>query len=150
MCVSEIYLKSCIGHLLTSSESALYMAAKQGDLAALRDVVQQSNADISTQNPIGNSPLHLACENGHSHITTFIVDELLRQTKIKALRIKNKNGFEPIHIAFSNGHKEIAYYIATQYFKVKRCRHTCAYRHAHTVLIYCIFIGIYIAHKPSI
>lgn len=65
----------------------------------------------------GKTPLHLACENGHTHIVEFFFG-LMNSGKIKFdINSKDKFGRTAIDLSYENGHKNVFDFLAKNYEK---------------------------------
>ena len=83
--------------------SALYMAARDGVEAAVRNLLDQG-ADAGIQDDaVGIAPLHLAAKNGHYDIATLLLE---RGADIETTKA---NGERPLHLASESGQESMVY-----------------------------------------
>ena len=99
---------------LTSEEAVteLVDCARYGESDAVRAICDKhgetttNNADTATapfvdsKNPSGNTALHMACANGHTHTCRLLLSR-------GANHLANSSGNTPLHWAAANGHEEI-------------------------------------------
>ena len=99
---------------LTSEEAIteLVDCARYGESDAIRAICDKhgetttNNADAATapfvdsKNPSGNTALHMACANGHTHACRLLLSR-------GADHLANSSGNTPLHWAAANGHEEI-------------------------------------------
>lgn len=81
------------------SETALHRAARNGNIQAVRSLLEKSKADVDAQNNEGRTPLHLAAEGGHIDIV-----KALGGDHGADLNSKDGNGWTPLYISACNGH----------------------------------------------
>lgn len=86
-------------------DSALHLAARGGNLAKVRDIIEQNGIGkelqlITQQNQQGETSLYAAAENGH----VLVVKEFLKYLDIQSAAIAATNGHDPFHIAAKEGH----------------------------------------------
>ncbi|XP_052819925.1 ankyrin-2-like isoform X2 [Mya arenaria] len=79
----------------------LLHAARNGDVSALKACLTSEGMDINFTNKGGQSALHLACAEGHTHI----VKELLKHDA--DMTLLSQKGNAPIHLACFNGHGDV-------------------------------------------
>jgi ankyrin repeat protein len=77
-------------------------AAKNGDLAKVKEILSKNPELITTQNEDGKTPLHLATGWGRIDVMKYLIS-----LKVD-LNIKNKDGGTPLHVAASQGQPEAA------------------------------------------
>jgi ankyrin repeat protein len=111
---------------------ALYVAAKQGNLACLTLLLahQEINPNLAIEN--GDTPLHIAVIQGHLEI----VKQLLRHSDIDPNQT-NKNGITPLHLAAFQGNIHILK-VLLQHIKIDP---NAAMKDGTTSLILSIFQG---------
>ncbi|KAJ8642304.1 hypothetical protein MRB53_018998 [Persea americana] len=115
------YVKQVTGR---QKDTDLHLAAKRGDLAAVRQVMDEITeqmdflsgsvdfdaevaevraAMVNEVNELGETALAVAAEEGHVEI----VKELLKYSNKESVSRKNKTGFDALHMAASKGHQVI-------------------------------------------
>ena len=90
---------------------SLIQAARAGDLGLMEGALQNGayvNDNTLTQN--NETPLHLACQNGHLHI----VEPLLTLYGAD-LEAGNRMGERPLHLACRGDHLDVARYLVTSH-----------------------------------
>ncbi|WAQ96744.1 ANK2-like protein [Mya arenaria] len=104
--VSEM-MRSCMNGGLGAAQCSdqphldLLHAARNGDVSALKACLTSEGMDINFTNKGGQSALHLACAEGHTHI----VKELLKHDA--DMTLLSQKGNAPIHLACFNGHGDV-------------------------------------------
>ena len=82
----------------------LHLAAKEGKLAVVNELLQQGGIDVNdTNNYYVMSPLHIAAEKGH----LAVVKALLKRNDINVNQ-KSKFDRDPLWFADTRGHHEVA------------------------------------------
>ncbi|CAL9134830.1 unnamed protein product [Musa textilis] len=108
------YVKQVTGR---HNDTELHLAARRGDLAAvrriLRDVVAQMmetaegaeefEAVVNETNDFGETALMTAAEKGQ----LGMVAELLNYSNKASISRKNRSGFDAFHVAAKGGHQDI-------------------------------------------
>ncbi|GAV62660.1 Ank_2 domain-containing protein/Ank_3 domain-containing protein/PGG domain-containing protein [Cephalotus follicularis] len=115
------YVKQVTGR---HNDTELHLAAQRGDLAAIRHILAEidaqmvgtlSGADFDAEvaeirsavvnevNELGETALFTAAERGH----LGVVKELLQYTTKEGIAMKNRSGFNALHIAANQGHQAI-------------------------------------------
>ena len=106
-----------------TANKRLRQAARNGNLAAVRELLMQEEIDINTQGMKGNTPLHLAVEGKHKEIVNVLLEfppskianrksdiipstSSSKRSEADVNRI-NKAGYAPIHSAISGNDVEI-------------------------------------------
>jgi TonB family protein len=79
----------------------IHDAAKEGDLAKVKALLENNRKMVSSKDNNGSTPLHLAAWNGHKDIV-----ELLLANKAD-VNAKDTMGFTPLHRAAITGHKDV-------------------------------------------
>ncbi|KAE9610399.1 putative ankyrin repeat-containing domain, PGG domain-containing protein [Lupinus albus] len=122
------YLDRNIVILVTDrrKDTELHLAARHGDVAAIRQITNRineqmvgtlsmKNADFDAEveeirfamvndaNELGETALFIAANKGHLDV----VKELLRYASPQGISLKNDMGFDPLHIAANHGHLAI-------------------------------------------
>ncbi len=83
-------------------ESPFHLAARNGDLEAVRLFLSDPFLDPNILNANRATPLHLAAQNGHTDIViTLLADQRLNPNALAG------NGVSPLHLASQNGHIDI-------------------------------------------
>ena len=67
------------------------------------------NCDLTVQNNVGNTALHIACKTGNDLVAQMIVD---RDNSRALLTKKNKEGNTPLHLACHKGKLNMVYILA--------------------------------------
>ena len=63
-------------------------------------LVEKDNCKVSSEDNDGMTPLHIACQEGHTKVVTSLLD------KGADVDHKNVQGCTPLNLAVTNGHKE--------------------------------------------
>ena len=108
--------------------SALYLAARDGVKAAVRNLLDQG-ADAGIQDDtIGIAPLHLAAKNGHYDIATLLLE------RGADIEITKANGERPLHLASESGHESMVYLLVERGADInaRTKRGWTPYLYAHT------------------
>ena len=71
-------------------------------------MISQRHADPQCTDETGNTPLHLACENGHMDIVEFLVIE-----KRYNVNCKRNDGCTPIHVACQKGQNHVVKFLTS-------------------------------------
>lgn len=117
------YVKQVTGR---HNDTELHLAAQKGDVAAVRDILGEidaqmtgtvSGADFDAEvaeirsavvnevNELGETALFAAAERGHLDV----VKALLPYSTREGITCKNRCGLDPLHVAASNGHHGMFY-----------------------------------------
>ncbi|KAH6761979.1 Ankyrin repeat family protein [Perilla frutescens var. hirtella] len=115
------YVKQVTGR---HNDTELHLAAQRGDLAAVKQILDDINSQmvgslsgsdfdlevaeiraslVNEANELGETALYTAAEKGHIEV----VKELLKYANKETLSKKNRSLFDPLHIAASQGHHAI-------------------------------------------
>lgn len=115
------YVKQVTGR---HNDTELHLAAQRGDLASVKQILGEINAQmtglfsgeefdaelaeirsavVNEVNELGETALFAAAEKGHLDV----VRELLLYSTKEGITNKNRCGFNPLHIAATNGHHGI-------------------------------------------
>ena len=100
-CVSFFVLLFCYSPAIFADE--VHEAAKSGDLAKLRSLLDTNPALLKVQDDIGKTPLHWAVGKGQTEAVKLLV-----HTYHADPNILNKNGGTPLHVAASQAQPEAA------------------------------------------
>ena len=65
----------------------------------------KNDAKLDSQDEKGNTPLHLACENGHLNMVKF----LLNQGALD--NAETRQGLTPLQVAAHNNHSELVWWL---------------------------------------
>jgi len=86
-------------------DTQLLEAARDGLLEMVKDAVSKG-ANVNVQGEdFRNTPLHLACDNGHLDVVAYLINENADIT------LMNGIDMTPLHMAVRNGHGEVVRYI---------------------------------------
>ena len=112
------YVKQVTGR---HNDTELHLAAQKGDLAAVKQILQDIDSQIvgtvsgeefdtevaevraavvNEVNELGETALFTAADRGHLDV----VKELLKYSNKESVVKKNRSGFSPLHIAATQGH----------------------------------------------
>eukprot|EP00210_Caulerpa_lentillifera_P001155 g1112.t1 len=118
-----------------NQDEALLTAARDGNFNDVRRLINNEDVDINTVDKTGNSALHLSVLNGHSNITTFLLEKGAEVNLRNALgetalllaarsgdnqtvsillrfgadkRIEDDHGRTPFFVAMSGQHPDVA------------------------------------------
>ncbi|XP_058099007.1 ankyrin repeat-containing protein ITN1-like [Magnolia sinica] len=115
------YVKQVTGR---HNDTDMHLAAKRGDLAAVRQIISEIDAQmvgtvmgadfdaevadireavVNEVNELGETALFVAAEEGH----VDVVRELLKYSNKESISRKNQSGFDVLHKAASQGHQAI-------------------------------------------
>lgn len=83
-------------------ESSFHIAARNGDIEAIRTFLLNLTLDPNIINASGATPLHLASQNGHIEVVRI----LLADQRVNPNALAG-NGVNPLHLASQNGHTNI-------------------------------------------
>ncbi len=83
----------------SKKESSFHIAARNGDIEAVRTFLSDLLLDPNIINVNGATALHLASQNGH----TEVVNILLADQRVNPCALAG-NGVSPLHLASQNGH----------------------------------------------
>ena len=76
---------------------ALRLAAKKGDIATVKTLLNKPGIDVDTKDIIGKTPLHIAAEEGMRSLVWIL---LAKGANIEA---RNNSGWTPLHLAAWKG-----------------------------------------------
>jgi ankyrin repeat protein len=82
-------------------DQLLLDAAEEGDVSQVRSLIDH-NANVNHGNKYNNTPLHLACTNGHGEVACMLIDH---NANVNQCNIYNTT---PLHFACMYGHVEVA------------------------------------------
>jgi len=83
-----------------------FALARDGDVEALRDLIEMDGFDINTVRWSGFTLLHRAAESGHTQLCEYLISQGSK------VNLKTTWGwFTPCHLALGNGWKETAAYL---------------------------------------
>ncbi|XP_058109855.1 ankyrin repeat-containing protein ITN1-like [Magnolia sinica] len=123
------YVKQVTGR---HNDTELHLAAKRGDLAAVRQILGEIDAQmvraaastdfdaevaeiraavVNEVNELGETALFVAAEGGH----LGVVEELLKYSDRDGVARKNQSGFDALHKAATQGHKDIVQVLLNHY-----------------------------------
>ena len=83
-------------------DTRIHDAAKTGDMAAVRALLEKQPGLLNAPNNDGQTPLHVAAKNGHKEIVGLLLE--------KGAEVNARDRFQgtPLHWAVFYGHKEVA------------------------------------------
>ena len=93
-----------------SIENILVSSCERGDLSELQRVLEESQLDIGSE-PLdskGQTALHIACTNGHLHITQYLVNE-----KECSVMVEDVYGHNLFVLSLINKHWKVAEFLLT-------------------------------------
>lgn len=80
-------------------------AARIGDVEELRRALKDpKRLSLTVDEETGNTPLHMACANGHLECVKLILEDPIEAASLNA---KNASGNTPLHWTCLNGHRNI-------------------------------------------
>jgi ankyrin repeat protein len=82
----------------TRGATALFLAAKQGNMAVVQCLVKELGANVNQARISGAAPLHVAAENDHLAVVRCLVKEFGAD-----VNHANRNGATPLYIAAQEG-----------------------------------------------
>jgi len=94
-------------------EFDLFIAAAEGKLKKVKELLQRQDIDLNKQNQEGRGALDLACRHGHLEI----VQELLYDPRVD-INLGNSRGGTPLYIACQEVHIEVVKFLLNQKSKV--------------------------------
>jgi guanylate kinase len=87
-------------------ETLTYLACSEGNLAALRFVLEERTKEKDHQDADGYTPLYIASKNGHLAVVKYLVEE-----QHVNFELSDNNGATPLYVACFHGHVEVARYL---------------------------------------
>jgi ankyrin repeat protein len=99
-------VNTCINN--STRESFLYWACVVGNIDAVITLVE-NGADFAARDYFGNTPMHVAAENGHVQVIDYLVHMFGKNKKKlrEYLSMKNLENDIPLILARVNGFKDI-------------------------------------------
>jgi ankyrin repeat protein len=102
---------------MSSTEAALWKAAKDGDLDQVKSLLPQQNINVNAQNSEvptalteknykGWTALHIASQLGHLEVVRYLV-----QDGKADVEMKEPDKWNALHLASCNGHLEVVRYL---------------------------------------
>uniref|UniRef100_A0A3Q2QPZ1 Ankyrin repeat domain 28 n=1 Tax=Fundulus heteroclitus TaxID=8078 RepID=A0A3Q2QPZ1_FUNHE len=83
-----------------AGKTPLMMAAENGQTNAVELLVSSAKADLTLQDAVKNTALHLACSKGHETSALFILEKITDRNFINATNAALQT---PLHVAARNG-----------------------------------------------
>ena len=108
----------------------IHEAAKKGDIATLKMLLERNPELINEKDIYGNASLHFACQGGHKDVVEFLI------IKGADLNVKNNDERIPLHFAAGFGHKEVVSLSISKGAKINSKD-----RHGDTPLYFAAFAG---------
>jgi serine/threonine-protein phosphatase 6 regulatory ankyrin repeat subunit B len=109
--VVKLFLEQTTFKLIFNGEdnnignTLIHHATKNGDVEVVKVLLQQTTftLNLNEENADGDTPLHLACGEGHDKVVQFLLEN------VRGLNINAKNDDEntPLHLAIDNGNVEV-------------------------------------------
>ena len=91
----------------SNNKNKLLDAAYQGDLKAIRHLVEKKHVPLkSCRDVIGSTPLHFAASRGHVHVVQYLVE----RHGVKP-NLKNDKGQTAMDLARENSHAAVVSYL---------------------------------------
>uniref|UniRef100_A0A8D3DEI7 Ankyrin repeat domain 28 n=1 Tax=Scophthalmus maximus TaxID=52904 RepID=A0A8D3DEI7_SCOMX len=84
----------------TTGKTPLMMAAENGQTNAVELLVSSAKADLTLQDAVKNTALHLACSKGHETSALLILEKITDRNLINATNAALQT---PLHVAARNG-----------------------------------------------
>ena len=94
-------------------DTALFDAARKGDLDAIKRLVEQKKVDIKAKYNQGATALHVAAQEGRLEVVKYLV---VQGASIEA---KSDKGFTALHMALMKGQLEVIKYLVDQGASIK-------------------------------
>ena len=77
-------------------DNLLHTATENGDITIVKYLVEQINMDVNTKGYNDRTPLHIACQEGYSHIVEYLISNGAN------INAADSDGWTPLHIATFN------------------------------------------------
>jgi guanylate kinase len=87
-------------------ETLTYLACSEGNLAALRFVLEERTKEKDHQDGDGYTPLYIASKNGHLAVVQYLVEE-----QHVNFELADNHGATPLYVACFHGHLEVVRYL---------------------------------------
>ena len=84
----------------------LHLAAKYGDLTAVRRLLESNRYNVDCTDSNGQTPLHYACAAGHLDVIWVMVVEFSADTNAR-----DDENNTPLHVAALSGNKEVVSFL---------------------------------------
>ena len=92
----------------------LHRLVRDGGAAAVRHHLQGAPEDLEATDNRGLTPLHVAAETGHAHITAYLLEEGADPESM------DENGARPLHKAAARNHADVAEHLAAAGAEINR------------------------------
>ncbi|KAM4585219.1 85/88 kDa calcium-independent phospholipase A2 isoform 1-T2 [Odontesthes bonariensis] len=100
-CLKHNYVQSQINARDASGQTPLHLACERGDLACVKELLEESQARTDIKNHNGETPMHCASKQD-----TPVIVQVLCSRLCSGVNELNKNGETPLHVACRLGRVE--------------------------------------------
>ncbi|XP_072240775.1 85/88 kDa calcium-independent phospholipase A2 isoform X2 [Leuresthes tenuis] len=100
-CLKHNYVQSQINARDASGQTPLHLACERGDLACVKELLEESQARTDIKNHNGETPMHYAAKQD-----TPVIVQVLCSRLCSGVNELNKNGETPLHVACRLGRVE--------------------------------------------